>query len=240
MPISTQNQILPPGVIYHELSRPNSNWVAAFAEMGVADVHEGMSIDTVMLPEIRPILTGAHMAGPALTVLCAAGDALMVHRALGLSRPGDVIVVSTDQPTLSAMWGNLLTTSAHARGLAGAVVDGPVRDTPSIRTTRFPVWARCVSPRRSTRKGPGCINIPIWCGGVLVHPGDLIVADDDGVVVVPAGQIEDILDKARERGQREIDMLPHLAKGATPYEILGMEKALKAAGIPEILGKYSD
>jgi 4-hydroxy-4-methyl-2-oxoglutarate aldolase len=238
MSISMQNQIELPGVIYHEILRPDPAAAAAFAVMGAADVHEGMSEDRVMDPEIRPIFSGARIAGPALTVLCAAGDTLMMHRALALSRPGDVIVIATDQPTLSAMWGNLVTTSARARGLAGAIVDGPVRDTASIQTMQFPVWSRCISPRRSTRKGPGCINVPIWCGGVLVQPGDLIVADDDGVVVVPSGQIDDVLVKARMRGQREAEILPKLEKGITPYEALGMEKAVQAAGIPEILDQY--
>jgi 4-hydroxy-4-methyl-2-oxoglutarate aldolase len=235
MSTNPQNQIELPGVIYHNISRPDPRWVAAFKDIGVADVHEGMSQDTVMRPDIHPIFTGAHIAGPAVTVLCAAGDTLMMHRALALTQPGDVMVVCTDQPTLSAMWGNLVTTCAVARGLAGAVIDGPVRDTPAIRAAKFPVWAHCISPRGSTRKGPGSINIPVWCGGVYVRPGDIIVADDDGVVVVPSDVCQSILDKARERGRREADMLPQLAKGITPYEVLGMEKMLKAAGISDFV-----
>ena len=146
------------------------------------------------------------------------------------------MVIVTDQPTSSGMWGNLVTTCARARGLAGVVVDGPVRDVGAIREMQFPVWARSISPLRSTRKGPGCINVTICCGGVVIHPGDLIVADDDGVVVVPAAQLEDVLQKARLRGQRETDAMPHLTQGVTPYEYWGMEKFLREAGTPEISG----
>jgi 4-hydroxy-4-methyl-2-oxoglutarate aldolase len=234
------NKILSPGIIYLDLPRPPSERVAAFASIGVADVHEGMSTDGVLSPDIHAILPGAHIAGPALTVLCAAGDTLMMHRALALSQPGDVIVIVTDQPTLTAMWGNLVTTCAKARGVAGVIVDGPIRDVAAIHAMQFPVWARMVSPRTSTRKGPGCINIPVLCGGIVIHPGDLIVADDDGVVVVPADKIEATLTKAQARGQREANALPHLAKGITPFELWGMNQYQHEAGIPEVSGCCPD
>jgi 4-hydroxy-4-methyl-2-oxoglutarate aldolase len=234
------NEISSPGIIYLDFPRPDPVLAAAFAQMGVADIHEGMTEDRILAPEIHAILPGARMAGPALTVLCAAGDTLMMHRALALSRPGDVMVIVTDRPTTSAMWGNLVTTCAKARGLAGAVVDAPVRDVSAIREMQFPVWARSLSPRRSTRKGPGCINVPICCGEVVIYPGDLIVADDDGVVVVPAAQLEAVLQKARLRGHRETDAMPHLVQGVTPYELWGMEQFIRAAGTPEITGFSPD
>jgi 4-hydroxy-4-methyl-2-oxoglutarate aldolase len=234
------NQIIPPGIIYLDFPRPDPTLVAAFAGIGVADIHEGMSEDCVLAPEIHAILPGARMAGPALTVMCAAGDTLMMHRALALSKPGDVLVIVTDRPTLSAMWGNLVTTCAIGRKLAGAVIDGPVRDVSAIHEYKFPVWARTVSPRGSTRKGPGCINVPVYCGGVLVRPGDLVAADDDGVVVVPAGQIALVLEKARARGQRENDLMPGLKQGISPFELLGMQQFLKTAGTPEIPGSAPD
>ncbi len=232
------NHIIPPGVIYLDFPRPDPAIVEAFRQLGVADIHEGMSEDTVLGPEIHAILPGAHIAGPALTVLCAAGDTLMMHRALALSRPGDVLVIVTDQPTSSAMWGNLVTTCARARGVAGAVIDGPVRDVNAIHTMQFPVWARSISPRRSTRKGPGCINVPICCSGIEIHPGDLVAADDDGVVVVPASQMLSVLEKARARGRRETDAMPSLAQGVSPYELWNMHQFMVSAGTPEIPGCY--
>jgi 4-hydroxy-4-methyl-2-oxoglutarate aldolase len=234
------NQIIPPGIIYLDFPHPDPALTAAYAQLGVADIHEGMAEDRVLTAEVHAILPGAHTVGPALTVLCAAGDTLMMHRALALSRPGDVMVIVTDRPTSSGMWGNLVTTCARARGLAGVVVDGPVRDVGAIREMHFPVWARSISPLRSTRKGPGCINVPISCGGVAIYPGDLIAADDDGVVVVPAAQLEDVLQKARLRGQRETDAMPHLTQGVTPYEVWGMEQYLRAAGTREIPGFFPD
>jgi 4-hydroxy-4-methyl-2-oxoglutarate aldolase len=233
---SDHNQIKSPGVIYLDIPRPDPALVAAYRELGVADIHEGMDEDRVLPSEIHAILPGAHIAGPALTVLCAAGDTLMMHRALALSQPGDVLVIVTDQPTQSAMWGNLVTTCARARGVAGAVVDGPVRDVNAIHEMHFPVWARSISPRRSTRKGPGSINVPIYSGGIVIYPGDLIAADDDGVIVVPASQMADVLKKAHARGQREKNAMEGLLKGITPYEQWNMQQFLAAAGTPEISG----
>ena len=237
---SDLNRITSPGIIYLDYPRPDNKLVNAFRALGVADIHEGMIDDQVLSPDIHAVLPGAHMAGPALTVLCAAGDTLMMHRALEMSQPGDVLVIVTDRPTLSAMWGNLVTTSAHARGLAGVVIDGPVRDVIAIRDMRFPVWARSISPRRSTRKGPGCINVPVLCGGIVVHPGDLVAGDDDGVVVVPASQMPSVLEKARARGQREKEAIPHLSAGKSPFELWNMREVLLASGIPEIHGCAPD
>jgi 4-hydroxy-4-methyl-2-oxoglutarate aldolase len=233
-----QAVISQPGVIYLDIPRPSQTLIDSFAEVGVADVHESLGVNTLMDAAVRSFWPGARMVGPALTVLNVSGDTLMLHRALALSQAGDVLVVVADSPSTSAMWGALATTAARARGAAGAVVDGNVRDVADIRRGQFPVWARSASPRGSTRKGPGSINVPVLCGGVRVSPGDLIVADDDGVVVVPAEQIEQTLARAKARVAREADILPQLVAGRTPYELWRLEQALKASGVLELPGCY--
>ncbi len=228
----------PVGVIYLDMPRPPRSLVDAFAEIGVADIHEGLGVDTLMDALIRPLWASARVVGPALTVLNSPGDTLMLHRALALSAPGDVLVLTCSVPNPSAVWGNLVTTSARARRVAGAIVDGNARDVADIRAAQFPVWARSVSPRGSTRRAPGSINVPVLCGGVRVNPGDLIVADDDGIVVVPTDRIEEALANARARVAREKEMLPKLATGRTPYDVWGLDQAVKRAGVQEIAGRY--
>lgn len=226
------------GVIYLDIPRPPRPLVDAFANIGVADVYESVSAEMLMDSAILPLWFGARIVGPAVTVMNSPGDTLMLHRALALSQPGDVLLLTSYAPNPSAVWGKLVTTCAQARGVAGAIIDGYARDTADIRTMHFPVWTRSVSPRGSRRKGPGCINVPVVCGGVRVNPGDLIVADDDGIVVVPADRIEVVLERAKARVAREEEMLSQLATGRTPYDVWGLEQAVKDTGIPEIPGCY--
>jgi 4-hydroxy-4-methyl-2-oxoglutarate aldolase len=233
-----QSTLSQSGVIYLDFPRLSQTLIDSFAEVAVAVVHESLGVDMLMDGAIRPVWPGAHMVGPALTVLNVSGDTLMLHRAIALSQPDDVLVVVADSPSVNAMWGNLVTTAASARGVAGAIVDGNVRDMADIRRSHFPVWARSASPRGSTRNGPGSINVPVMCGGVRVNPGDLIVADDDGIVVVPIEQSEPTLARAQARVAREADLLPQLMTGHTPYEVWGLEQALRASGVSELPGCY--
>jgi 4-hydroxy-4-methyl-2-oxoglutarate aldolase len=226
------------GVIYLDIPRPPRPLVEAFAEIGVADVYEDVGAEMQIDSAIVPLWLGARVVGPALTVLNAPGDTLMLHRALALSQPGDVMVLTSYALNPSAVWGKLVTTCARARGVAGAIIDGCARDTADIRAAHFPVWTRFISPRGSTRQGPGCINVPVMCGGVRVNPGDLILADDDGIVVVPADRIALVLEKAKARVAREEGMLSQLATGRTPYDVWNLEQAVKEAGMREIPGSY--
>jgi 4-hydroxy-4-methyl-2-oxoglutarate aldolase len=226
------------GVIYLDIPRPPRPLVDAFAEIGVADVYEDVGAEMRIDSAILPLWFSARVVGPALTVLNAPGDTLMLHRALALSQPGDVVVLTSYAPNPSAVWGKLVTTCARARGIAGAIIDGCARDTADIRAAHFPVWTRSISPHGSTRQGPGCINVPVICGGVRVNPGDLILADDDGILVVPADRIALVLEKAKARVAREEEMLSELATGRTPYDVWNLEQAVKEAGIAEIPGCY--
>lgn len=226
------------GVIYLDIPRPPRPLVDAFAGIGVADVYEDVGAERRIDSAILPLWFGARVVGPALTVLNAPGDTLMLHRALALSQPGDVLVLTSYAPNPSAVWGKLVTTCAQAHGVAGAIIDGCARDTADIRAAHFPAWTRSVSPRGSTRQGPGCINVPVVCGGVRVSPGDLILADDDGIMVVPIDRIEHVLEKAKARVAREEEMLSQLATGRTPYGVWNLEQAVKKAGIREMPGCY--
>jgi 4-hydroxy-4-methyl-2-oxoglutarate aldolase len=224
----------PNHTIYLDLPRPAKSVIDSIREIGSADMHEGLGMDTLMDPSIRPVWPGAKAIGPALTVLNAAGDTLMLHRAVELCQPGDILVIVSEAPTRTAMWGSMVTTVSIARQVAGAVVDGNVRDTRDIREKQFPVWSRGISPCGSTRKGPGGINVPVQCGGVWINPGDLILADDDGVVVIPIEEVERASANALARMARELDASPRLKKGVSPYELWNMAQIVKSADIPEI------
>lgn len=226
--------------VYADIQRPDADALKPFAQVGVSDVLEGLDMDTLLDPAIRPVWNGAQIIGPAVTALNVSGDTLMMHYALELSKPGDVLVVTCEDENPSATWGKMVTVAAIGRGLAGAVVDGAVRDSAHIREVKFPVWTRSYSPRGSKRKGPGSINVPVMCGGVLVNPGDLIMADDDGIIVVPQEKMAAALAAAQARVQREENIMHQLEQGISPFVLLGMENAIIEAGLTARPGCYND
>ncbi len=226
--------------VFADIPRPEREALNGFSEVGVSDVLEGLGLDSLLDAGIKPVWHGAQIIGPAVTVLNAPGDTLMMHYALELSRAGDVLVITCEEENPSATWGKMVTVAAMGRGIAGAVVDGSVRDSAYIREAKFPVWTRSYSPRGSRRKGPGSINVPVICGGVLVNPGDLIMADDDGIIVFPQQKISSALAAAKARAQREESIMPKLEQGITPYILLGMEEAIRQAGLQAQPGCYKD
>ncbi len=226
--------------VYADILRPDPDALKPFALVGVSDVLEGLGLDTLLDPAIRPVWTGAQIIGPAVTALNVSGDTLMMHYALELSKPGDVLVVTCEDDNPSATWGKMVTVAAMGRGLAGAIVDGAVRDSSHIREVFFPVWTRSYSPRGSKRKGPGSINVPVMCGGVQVNPGDLIMADDDGIIVVPQEKMAAALAAAQARVQREENIMHQLEQGISPFALLGMEDAIKQAGLTARPGRFND
>ena len=229
-----------PYQVFADIQRPDADALKAFAQVGVSDVLEGLDMDTLLDPAIRPVWNGAQIIGPAVTALNVSGDTLMMHYALELSKPGDVLVVTCEDENPSATWGKMVTVAAMGRGLAGAIVDGAVRDSAHIREVKFPVWTRSYSPRGSKRKGPGSINVPVMCGGVLVNPGDLIMADDDGIIVFPQEKLEAALAAAQARVQREEKIMHQLEQGISPFALLGMENAIIQAGLTARPGRYND
>jgi 4-hydroxy-4-methyl-2-oxoglutarate aldolase len=193
--------------------------------ISVADVHEAMGPAAgragLMSARMRPLVRGLRAAGPAITAFCAPGDNLMMHRALSLAEPGDVLVVVSPAETSGAQWGDVAAQYAQHLGLAGVVVQGCIRDTDVLETMRFPVWATAISPIHPDKAGHGSVNAPVACDGVLVHPGDLVLADGDGVVVVPRAQAHAVLEAAERRLAREDGLGESIRAGARPWELSG-------------------
>jgi 4-hydroxy-4-methyl-2-oxoglutarate aldolase len=197
--------------------------VTALAGLGVATVLEAMGHpDALMDPAIRPVQQGRAAAGRALTVATPEGDNWALHVALARMQPGEMMVVAADGPRPAGYFGDIMATAARFRGAAGLVIDGGVRDTAELRRMDFAVWSRTVSPRGTVKARLGTVGSPIRCGGVAVRPGDVIVADDDGVVVVPSGDAAAVLSAARERARREDRMREALAAGQTTLALLGL------------------
>ncbi len=170
------------------------------------------------------------MAGPAITASLEPGDNLSMHVALHLAQPGDVIVLTAPAPGSTGLWGDLATTSAMARGVAGVVADGAVRDAVTIRERGFPVWSAALSPRGANKSAFGTALVTVSCGGVQVSPGDVIVADDDGVVVVPLARVDEVRAAAAAEA-REAELRAQFEQGATPFDALGMAPSLEAQGV---------
>ena len=206
------------GTVYGNFERIGQDTLAKFAEIGVATIHESMETEALLDQSLRPIVPGSRLAGQAVTVQNSPGNNLGVHVGLEVAQPGDVLVITpgTVHPGGGAgMWGGVVTECAHARKVGGVITDGYVRDTSVIRDLSFPVWAKGVSPRSGGKNSIVGVNIPVSCGGVLVYPGDVIVADSDGVVVVRYATVADVLSKAIERQSREEALVAVLRAGDT-------------------------
>ena len=182
----------------------------------------------LMGPEIRPLDRGYRLAGPALTVACPGGDNLMLHAALAEAVPGEVLVVQCHDPNYG-VWGEVLMTSAIARGVAGLVIDGAVRDVEALRAARFPVFCRAVAVRGAAKKRLGLLRQPISCGRILVWPGDVVVADDSGVVVLKPAEVPQVLVKAKQRQTKEAGIMAGLRDKQTTLELLQLGEALVTA-----------
>lgn len=208
----------------------------------VSDIHEAMGVASarrgLMSARMRPLNRGLRIAGPAVTAYCGPGDNLMMHRALYLAQAGDVLVVVCQSETSGAQWGDVAAQYAQRKGLAGVVVHGSIRDTDALEALRFPVWSTAISPIRPEKKQHGAVNVPVACDGVIVHPGDLIVADGDGVLCVPRAEAEEAVAGALERLRREDGLGARLAAGEHIWELAGMQAIYDALGVREIDAPY--
>lgn len=222
------------GVIYRRVRRAPREIVEGFRQTAVASVHESLPRANLLDVGIRPLQTGARVVGTAVTAECIVSDNLAMHAALSLAEPGDVLVVSIQGSSLGAQWGGMAANQAVMQGLAGMVVDGGARDLEEMRRLGFPVWARAVSAWSTDKRGVIGVNVPICCGGVVVRPGDIIVADDDGVVVVPKGISAEVLERALARDRREAEILERIREGERLFDILGYAEVLKKAGVVEV------
>ena len=209
--------------VYLKVRRTDEAVCRQALQTTVSDLHEAMGSPAcrqqTMTPGMRPILDGVRIAGPAVTAWCPPGDNLMMHRARSLAQAGDVLVVAA--PDGGAQWGDIAAWYALRLGLAGVVVDGCIRDLDALRAMGSPVWATRVDPSSPRKQGPGLVNAPIQCAGVRVEPGDLVVADGDGVIVVPRGEASAIVGRAVERTQREGAERAAIDAGGTPWALHG-------------------
>ena len=211
--------------------RPDAGLVDSFSKLGTATFHEAMGQKGALPSALKPIYPGMRLCGPALTIGGRPADNLMVHYALTLAEPGDVLVIDFKGFTESGPWGDVLTTAAMAKGIAGVVINGSVRDARECHEMGFPVFALGTCMKGSTKNLPGDINVPIVVGDVPIAPGDIVVGDDDGVVIVPRGAAEETLAKANAREDKEEELRTQLKAGKTTVELLGLDDALRAHGI---------
>jgi 4-hydroxy-4-methyl-2-oxoglutarate aldolase len=226
----------PVHVVVRDVVRPEASVLAGLAELGVSTVHEADQRRGALDPAIRPIQVGARIAGAAITVSCPPGDNLMIHAAVETCRPGDILVVTTTSPSTDGMIGELLATSLRAHGVIGVVSAAGIRDVVNLRAMGFPVWARAVSPQGTVKASPGSVNVPVVCGGQLVRPGDAIVADDDGAVVVPRDRAAAVLAAARTRATDEDTKRARLAAGELGVDMYGLRSLLKELGVTYVDG----
>ena len=218
-------------VVVRTIDRPDPDVVAELGERGTATVHEAIGRRGFAGPGLRPIQQGVRLAGPAVTVSCHPGDNLMVHAAVEVCREGDVLVVTTTAPSTHGMFGELLATSLLARGVRALVIDAGVRDTAELRDLGFAVWARHVSCEGTVKASAGSVNVPVVLGGTVVAPGDVVCADDDGVVVVGREEAAGALEKARQREAREDATRARLAAGELGLDIYGLRATLADLGV---------
>ena len=217
--------------VVRKISRPEPGVIRTLGELGVATVHEAMGRRGLMRPYMRPIYPGAGLSGPAVTVSCHPGDNLMIHAAVEVCRPGDVLAVAPTSESMDGMFGELLATSCRAHGIAGLIIDAGIRDAAEITAMQFPVWSKSIFAQGTVKASAGSVNVANVCAGALVHPGDAVVADLDGVVVTPRQSATEVARLGEERRAKEEKTRELLARGELGLDFYGLRAKLAELGV---------
>src|SRR2546423_10257529 len=221
--------------VVREVVRSDADAVKTLGDLGVATVHEAQARTGLMRPYMRPIYPSAKTSGAAITISCQAGDNLMIHAAIEFCQKGDILVVTTTSESTDGMFGELLAESARAHGVVGLIIDAGVRDVKDLTQMDFPVWSKAVSAQGTVKATPGSVNVPVVCAGAAIKPGDVIVADVDGVVVVPRARAAEVAKAASDRFAKESKTRERLKNGELGLDFYGLRAKLAELGV-----KYVD